>query len=144
MTSPSPFQIGQTYPTRDGGTCKILGVKPNPSPEDGSAMVGRRTFPDWSGVSWPTYYLDGRHSHFEDSAEDLIAPEPTFTLDEPVMVRDRDGQLWERRYYARPSEDGRHFVWEGGCTSWSVDGRDDVFTWAQCRRPTADELKSRA
>ena len=42
-------------------------------------------------------------------------------VDTPVWVRDRDGNTWRPRYFAR-YENGLIYTWADGATSWSSDG----------------------
>ena len=60
------------------------------------------------------------------------------------MVRNSDGQIWYRRYFAGVSEVGRALAWAAGNTSWSCKGATDVSGWSQCRKPTAEELAGNA
>lgn len=66
-----------------------------------------------------------------------------FKIDEPVMVRDRDSELWKERHFAGVV-DGQPSTFPAGTTSWTVHTQYDnpsPITWEQCRRPTKEELE---
>ena len=136
------FEVGQTYPTRGGGTCKIVSRIEDADPRDLDAMCGIATLPK-GRKRHVIYNLQGQYrgggvgdAHYWD----LLPPEPPFVTDEPVMARDTDSQVWKRRYYAF-CKDGVHYCWAIGQTSWSTDYSRRAVDWRQCRRPTPEELK---
>lgn len=43
-------------------------------------------------------------------------------VDTPILVRNSDIEIWERRHFAK-FEDGKVYTWYGGRTSWSTDDR---------------------
>ena len=54
--------------------------------------------------------------------EDYKEPETDWSkvkVDTPILIRDRETQVWERRYFAK-YENGVIYAWAGGCTSWST------------------------
>ena len=48
-------------------------------------------------------------------------------VDTPILVRDNEGKVWRKRYFAK-LENGKVFAWLGGATSWSVDS-NNVTDW---------------
>lgn len=42
-------------------------------------------------------------------------------IDTPILVRDYEGQEWERRYFAK-YENKTIYAWDSGRTSWTEDG----------------------
>lgn len=41
-------------------------------------------------------------------------------VDTPILVKDHDGEAWEKRYFAF-FEDGNVYTWMSGTTSWTAD-----------------------
>lgn len=134
------FKVGETYKTKSGLDAKVVAVVNTPADEF-AALVCLVETESGTGVS--TYSIGGQYIRNGHSPRDLVQPEPPFTLDEPVMVRDADQDKWEKRYYAACIE-GKHHTWPGGVTSWTYMGHADLTMWNQCRRPTVEELAKRA
>ena len=40
-------------------------------------------------------------------------------VDTPILVRDSEEEVWERRYFAK-YENNMVYAWDGGATSWSA------------------------
>lgn len=57
-------------------------------------------------------------------------------VDTPVWVRDRDGDTWKPRYFAR-YENGLIYTWANGATSWSGDGIGTY--WNQAKLAKEDD-----
>ena len=60
--------------------------------------------------------------------EDYKEPETDWSkveVDTPILVRDCEIQVWERRYFAK-YENGVIYAWAGGCTSWNTS---NMTTW---------------
>lgn len=60
--------------------------------------------------------------------EDYEEPEVDWSkveVDTPILVRDFEDEVWERRYFAK-YENGTIYAWVGGCTSWSTS---NMTTW---------------
>lgn len=57
-------------------------------------------------------------------------------VDTPVWVRDRDGNTWRPRYFAR-YENGLIYTWANGATSWSSDGIGTY--WNQAKLAEGDD-----
>ncbi len=57
-------------------------------------------------------------------------------VDTPVWVRDRDGNTWRPRYFAR-YENGLIYTWANGATSWSGDGIGTY--WNQAKLAEGDD-----
>ena len=52
-------------------------------------------------------------------------------VDTPIIVRDSEGEPWQRRYFAK-YENGLIYVWMHGYTSWSTpDGNTAPWTYAK-------------
>lgn len=49
-------------------------------------------------------------------------------VDTKILVRDSEDEQWRRRYFAR-YKNNIVFAWNGGCTSYSADGCDNVAGW---------------
>lgn len=70
----------------------------------------------------------------EASPLDLVEvfPWEDFEVDEPVWVRNNEGQRWEKRHFARVVN-GRPNTWENGCSSWTVYGGNfNTVPWNFC------------
>ena len=133
------IKLGETYKDKRGNDVRIICVdKRGEFPIVGIASINPR-----GKEEVRTYTSEGSHLVYEDSTNDLILPEDftKFEIDEPVMVRDTDEQMWLRRYFARV-RGGKPCVFCGGATSWSIDRPSDILPWSQCRRPTKEELES--
>lgn len=59
---------------------------------------------------------------------------------EPVMVKETEGDEWRRRYSTGRVEDGELICYWDGKTKWSA-GPEDVFNFPIWRKPTEEELK---
>lgn len=126
------LEVGKKY--KDGhGVVRILcldGVGEQPVIGESDAGAIRR------------YTLDGKCFTDGDSCSyDLISEAHEwegFNIGEPVMVRDADNAKWDRRYFAGV-RDGIHYAFDCGATAWSSEGH--MTDWAQCRRPTPEELE---
>lgn len=65
-----------------------------------------------------------------------------FKIDDPVMVRDNEGEEWVRRYFAGVDANGFPLTWCYGATSWTNENKQNqAVNWRECRKPTAEELK---
>ena len=86
------------------------------------------------------YSKDGKSSVCR-SEYDLILPEDftKFGIDEPVMVRNRDGSDWTKGHFAGVDGCNLPMTWKAG-TQWLSEGKK--YAWNQCRRPTKEELES--
>lgn len=63
---------------------------------------------------------------------------PDLKVDDKVMVRNSDEDLWKRRHFSHFDHNGRVVCFDAGCTSWSAD--DYVAPWNHWRLPNEDEL----
>jgi hypothetical protein len=62
-------------------------------------------------------------------------------IDDKVMVRDDDDEMWERRRFAGIHDDGLIMCFNLGADSWSES--ESPSEWKQWRLPTEEELKER-
>lgn len=49
-------------------------------------------------------------------------------VDTPILVKDHDGEAWEKRYFAF-FEDGNVYTWMSGTTSWTTDIAGGATDW---------------
>lgn len=49
-------------------------------------------------------------------------------VDTPILVKNHDGEAWEKRYFAF-FEDGNIYAWMCGTTSWTADVSDGATDW---------------
>lgn len=49
-------------------------------------------------------------------------------VDTPILVKDHDGEAWEKRYFAF-FEDGNVYTWMSGTTSWTADIAGGATDW---------------
>lgn len=49
-------------------------------------------------------------------------------VDTPILVKDHDGETWEKRYFAF-FEDGNVYTWMSGTTSWTADIAGGATDW---------------
>lgn len=49
-------------------------------------------------------------------------------VDTPILVRDNEDCIWQRRYFAK-YENGKVYTWADGRTSWSAFSQDDCLHW---------------
>ena len=86
-----------------------------------------------TGIARDRYYVTTVGIVNEEALDRLkkIEPEVDWSkvaVDVPILVRNHPEAAWVRRYFAK-YEDGKIYVWSSGATSWSVEGRDNVFNW---------------
>lgn len=63
-----------------------------------------------------------------------------FKIDEPVMVRNLESGVWEKRHFAGSILKGKPLTWANGSTSFT--SYEDKVAWNYCRRPTEGELEN--
>lgn len=49
-------------------------------------------------------------------------------VDTPILVKNHDGESWEKRYFAF-FKDGNIYAWMCGTTSWTADVADGATDW---------------
>lgn len=54
-------------------------------------------------------------------------------VDTPILVKHHKGDTWDRRYYAGITSNKEIYAWNDGCTSFTVDGDDDMTHWQYAR-----------
>ena len=128
--------VGKTYLTNDGKKFKcIYQIKG----EQGDSFSFVRLddygneYPynfcsDDEGEFGPLLYLVREYLPYED-----------FKIDEPVMVRDEDSEIWNRRYFAGVSDCGKPMTYPHGITWWTSNFCV-TNVWNQCMKPTKEEL----
>lgn len=133
--------MGKEYRTRDGKPVRILCTDVRRAGYPVLALVSSST-----GVeSILNLTADGRYFVHSEEKNPLDIFEDTpwsdFKIDEPVMVGPSPEYGWIPMHFAGV-RDGKPTTWKFGGTSWSADGVNEVRTGYQCRRPTAEELKT--
>ena len=56
-------------------------------------------------------------------------------VDTPILVRDSEDEVWERRYFAEYRNE-KVYAWVSGCTSWS---RDVASAWKYAKLAESEE-----
>lgn len=125
--------MDKKYTTREGRPVRLLctdapGVYPVVALVDGLATAQSFTAEGGFQVT---------QAHSLDLIE--VVPYADFKIDDPVMVRDTDGEPWTPRYFSGVSHAEQATTWKEGATSWTVHEKHRV-SWAECRRPTPEEL----
>lgn len=91
------------------------------------------------GEEWVDLYT--RDLTYDDrggSILDLVewSPWQDVKVDTKVLVRDSDGESWNRRYFCR-YENGKVYTFASGCTSWSNVEEDKLtscpIAWRQAK-----------
>lgn len=59
-------------------------------------------------------------------------------VDTKILVRDRDVEQWQPRYFAR-FEDGKVYAWGYGTTSWSAYRSDNITDWDMAKLAESEE-----
>ena len=59
-------------------------------------------------------------------------------VDTPILVRDREGGRWLRRYFAK-YENETVYAWTGGRTSWSACRSSDISAWEMANLAESEE-----
>lgn len=59
---------------------------------------------------------------------ELVVDWTTVAVDTPILVREKETQIWKRRYFAK-YELGGVYAWGCGSTSWSDDSLNDTTRW---------------
>ena len=133
------IELGKTYKDGNGNDARIVCTD---RAGDYPVIGLLRYATDHESIA--TYTATGMANLVAESTFDLIIPEDysTYKIDEPVMVRDHDNEVWLRRYFAGVKAD-KPCAWDNGATSWSVSSPDHMLAWEQCRRPTTEELEVR-
>lgn len=124
--------MDKKYKTRDGQPARIL-CTDAPGNAPVRALIGEVVLGHTAqGVSvYRT--VDDAYTLIE------VGPYDDFKIDEPVMVRHGEELGWTKRHFAGVGSGGQPQGWSLGGTSWfSKD--DSIVVWAECRRPTAEEL----
>lgn len=73
--------------------------------------------------------------------EDYKEPETDWSkveVDTPILVRDFEDEVWERRYFAK-YEDGIVYTWKDALTSWTVLYDEDVTGWKYAKLAESEE-----
>ena len=125
------IELGKTYKDNNGRDVRIICV----DRKETYSVIGLI-----NGDAIGCYTAKGMY-HGIPVKFDLVLPEDfrTYIIDEPVMVRDNDEEMWLRRYFAGVKDD-KPCTWNCGATSWSINSPEGMLPWNQCRRPTKEEL----
>ena len=62
------------------------------------------------------------------------------TVDTPILVRDSEEKVWERRYFAK-YENGMVYAWSAGSTSWSARMSNDITDWKFAKLAESEQKK---
>lgn len=135
------IEMGKEYKTRDGKPVRILctGVRNPAYPVLALACEPDGTECILSLTADGRYYADPESEYKLDIFEDT--PWSDFKIDEPVMVGPSPEYGWIPVHFAGV-RDGKPTTWKFGGTSWTSNAVNEVRTGYQCRRPTAEELKT--
>lgn len=132
------ISMDKTYTTRDRRRVKILSISRE---HDYYPVVADVFRPDATRGSIYLYTREGKYlaDSPEDHVLDLVeSAYEDYKIDDPVMVRTKEGKDWVRRYFAGV-RNSLPTTFRSGATSWSSDGA--IFAWSHCRRPTTTELE---
>ena len=77
--------------------------------------------------------------------EEYIEPEPEtdwskVEVDTPILVRSKESQAWEVRYFAK-YKDGKVWCWDNGKTSYTSICTVSIYNWNFSKLPTSEELE---
>lgn len=64
--------------------------------------------------------------HHEDGKIEFRKARPELKVDDPVFVRDRDGEGWKRRHFAQWGDTGGIEVWPYGHTSFTAPEDEEL------------------
>jgi len=134
------IDMNKKYRTRSGNEVRVLCV--DRQSYDGFPVVYLRKFCDAEFIE--VCLENGKfYTNEIPSGLDLIevSPYEDFEINDIVMVRDRDTDMWKRRHFAGVDEDGRALCFPNGASSWTSDSIS-TNAWNQCRRPTLEEIKA--
>ncbi len=128
-----PIEMHKKYKTRDGRPVRILCTDRKEVKESTSHVIALVTTEGWEEVQ--VYSKTGQYFIDDYSALDLIEVQPwdDFKIDDPVLVRDHEGERWKKRYFAGVSDQGKPLAFQSGSTSWSSEG--EVLEWVYCKKP---------
>ena len=120
-----PVSMEKKYRTRDGRNVRVLLL-------------------DWEHDEYPVvavmkdqvvvYTAQGKYySNSQESSFDLIeVSQWDFPIDTPVLVRDYDNEVWNKRYFSGVNKEGKPTAFERGVTSFSAEPNVRKVTWEQC------------
>ena len=84
---------------------------------------------------------EGRLQWLNEEYKEYTEPEVDWSkvaVDTPILVRDRDGDAWRPRYFAKYEND-QICTWGNGATSWSGDG--SMSCWNEAKLAEDDNGK---
>ena len=61
-------------------------------------------------------------------------------VDTPILVRDREGSVWRKRYFAK-YDNGIVYAWAEGATSWSAGRSSNITDWKFAKQAESEEKK---
>ena len=129
------ISMDKKYRTKEGDNVRIVCVDVNNNyPILGLLM-------DSNGFEiTQTYDPNGQYYSGISGVKDLVEVNEyeDFKIDEPVMMRMKNGVKWHERHFAGV-DNGKPMAWANGETSWSSH---TTCAWDRCRRPTKEELNS--
>ena len=59
-------------------------------------------------------------------------------VDTPILVRDSDCQIWEKRCFAK-FENGKVYAWLHGSTSWTAEHSNSFYSWNYAKLAEQEE-----
>ena len=59
-------------------------------------------------------------------------------VDTPILVRNREDDIWEKAHFAK-YEEGRVCAWWGGKTSWTIENGDSNWYWNYAKLAEEDD-----
>ena len=130
------ISMDKKYRTKEGNPVRILCVDRINSTYPVTALVLEN-----KNEYFRAYTEDGKHNvsrenHYLNLVE--VNEYDDFKIDEPVMMRMKNGANWHRRHFAGV-DNGKPKAWSNECTSWTSN---ISCVWDRCRRPTKEELNS--
>lgn len=81
------------------------------------------------------YTQQGHHCEGVESEWDLVevSPYDNFQMDDKVLVRGNDSDIWFPRHFSHVDEYGYPWAFQNGATSWSNEGIPPI-RWNQCKK----------
>lgn len=134
------IDINKKYRTRAGNSVTILSTTAKISGFPVIALILRED----DSESVECFTKNGRYYYSADCGannNDLLEVNlfDDFKVDDPVLVRDCEQDLWSRGHFAGVNSDGLPMAFKGGCTSYTcIDGETPV-TWNYCVKFTGEE-----
>lgn len=127
------IEMGKKYKQRNGTPVRVLCMDSGDKDYPVLAVT-----PEGRPCSYTTSgeYLVGNSSGCLNLVE--VSPYEDFKVDDKVMVKDVD-EVWAKRFFAGVTDKGEALCFPRGRSSWTCEYNYPT-TWAQCRKPTPEEI----